>query len=83
VLLREAGDQAAAVARQHVQRARDGYAKKKAKLVDRARHVVLEGTHPSPLSANTGFFGSKPFSEINRLLREGGKPEIDWQLPLG
>lgn len=58
-----------------------GYAKKKAKLIDRARHVVLEGTHPSPLSANTGFFGSKPFSEINRLLREGGKPEIDWQLP--
>ncbi len=57
-----------------------GYAKKKAKLVDRTRHAVLEGTHPSPLSANTGFFGSKPFSEINRLLREGGKPEIDWQL---
>lgn len=57
------------------------YAKKKAKLIDRERHVVLEGTHPSPLSAHSGFFGSKPFSTINRLLREGGKPEIDWQLP--
>ncbi len=58
-----------------------GYARKKAQLIDRARHVVLEGTHPSPLSASGGFFGSKPFSEINRLLREGGKPEIDWKLP--
>ena len=59
-----------------------GYAKKKAKLIDRARHVVIEGVHPSPLSANGGFFGSKPFSEINRLLREVGKPEIDWRLPV-
>ena len=58
-----------------------GYARKKAQLIDRARHVVLEGAHPSPLSASGGFFGSKPFSEINRLLREGGKPEIDWKLP--
>lgn len=58
-----------------------GNARKKAQLIDRARHVVLEGAHPSPLSASGGFFGSKPFSEINRLLREGGKPEIDWKLP--
>jgi uracil-DNA glycosylase len=58
-----------------------GYAKKKATLIDRTRHVVIEGVHPSPLSASRGFFGSKPFSAINRLLRESGKPEIDWRLP--
>lgn len=42
-------------------------------------HRVLESTHPSPLSASKGFLGSKPFSNINLLLKEMGKDEIDWQ----
>ncbi len=58
-----------------------GYAQKKMKLIDAGRHLVLESAHPSPLSARSGFFGSKPFSQINAALRANGKPEIDWQLP--
>jgi uracil-DNA glycosylase len=57
------------------------YAQKKAKLIDGKKHTVLKGTHPSPLSASSGFFGSKPFSGINAALRKHGKPEIDWKLP--
>ena len=58
-----------------------GYAKKKARLIDPKRHTVLEGTHPSPLSAHNGFFGSKPFSAINAALQQHGQPPIDWRLP--
>lgn len=58
-----------------------GYARKKAILVDTSRHLIVESAHPSPLSARSGFFGSRPFSRINAALREAGKPEIDWQLP--
>src|SRR5262249_28654467 len=43
-------------------------AKKKKSLVDQARHAILEAAHPSPFSANHGFFGSRPFSSINRIL---------------
>lgn len=57
------------------------YARKKAPLIDTTRHVILQSAHPSPLSANNGFFGSRPFSKINAALREAGRPEIDWQLP--
>jgi uracil-DNA glycosylase len=57
------------------------YAQKKRALIDTTRHTIVEGVHPSPLSAKRGFFGSKPFSTINAALREHGKPEIDWQLP--
>jgi uracil-DNA glycosylase len=58
-----------------------GYAKKKAKLIDGSRHVIIQGTHPSPLSANQGFFGSKPFGTINAALAQLGKAPIDWTLP--
>lgn len=58
-----------------------GYAKKKLKLIDTNRHIVIQSAHPSPLSAHNGFFGSKPFSAINSALRSCGKPEIDWQIP--
>lgn len=58
-----------------------GYAQKKEKLIDGARHVVIKGAHPSPLSARNGFFGSKPFSRINAALLAAGNPPIDWQLP--
>ena len=57
------------------------YARKKAPLINTARHVIIESAHPSPLSAANGFFGSRPFSKINAALRAAGKPEIDWQIP--
>ena len=58
-----------------------GYAQKKRVLIDTARHTIIQSAHPSPLSANNGFFGSRPFSAINAALRAAGKPEIEWQLP--
>jgi uracil-DNA glycosylase len=57
------------------------YAQKKIKLIDTERHVVIQSAHPSPLSARNGFFGSRPFSAINKALRRAGKSEIDWQIP--
>jgi len=57
------------------------YAQKKEKLIDASRHVVIKGVHPSPLSADKGFFGSKPFSKINAALAAAGRKVIDWQLP--
>ncbi|MFJ8044850.1 uracil-DNA glycosylase [Kitasatospora sp. NPDC096147] len=56
------------------------YAKKKLPLIDTSRHVVVQGAHPSPLSAKL-FFGSKPFSQINEALAGFGGEPIDWQLP--
>jgi uracil-DNA glycosylase len=41
----------------------------------------VESVHPSPLSASRGFFGSKPFSRVNRLLEEQGAAPVDWTLP--
>jgi len=58
-----------------------GYAQKKEGLIDASRHLVIKGVHPSPLSAKNGFFGSKPFSAVNRALQASGEPPIDWQLP--
>lgn len=58
-----------------------GYAQKKLSLIDTSRHTVIQSAHPSPLSAHNGFFGSRPFSAINRALKAAGKTEIDWQLP--
>lgn len=57
------------------------YAQKKLSLIDTTRHTVVQSVHPSPLSARNGFFGSKPFSQINSALQAAGKPPIDWQLP--
>ena len=57
------------------------YAQKKRELIDTTRHIIVQSAHPSPLSAKSGFFGSKPFSAINDALRQAGKAEIDWQLP--
>ena len=41
----------------------------------------VESVHPSPLSAHRGFFGSKPFSRVNRLFAEQGGTPVDWRLP--
>jgi uracil-DNA glycosylase len=57
------------------------YARKKAALIDTSKHVIIQSAHPSPLSAANGFFGSRPFSKINKALKAADKPEIDWQLP--
>jgi uracil-DNA glycosylase len=43
-----------------------------------ARHTILSAPHPSPLSAHTGFFGSKPFSKTNAALVAHGQAPIDW-----
>jgi uracil-DNA glycosylase len=51
------------------------------RLIDRGRHVIITGAHPSPLSARRGFFGSRPFSRINTALRAAGKRQIRWQIP--
>ncbi len=56
-----------------------GYAKKKAKLIDDSKHLILTSGHPSPLSANRGYwFGNKHFSKVNAYLRQHGKKEITW-----
>jgi uracil-DNA glycosylase len=57
-------------------------AQKKAARVDRARHRVIELPHPSPLSAHRGFFGSRPYSRVNRALAELGLGEVDWSKTL-
>jgi uracil-DNA glycosylase len=58
-----------------------GPAQKKLSLIDPARHTVLKSPHPSPLSAKTGFFGSRPFSAVNAALESAGREPIDWCLP--
>ena len=56
-------------------------ARRKKALIDTSRHVVIESPHPSPLSASSGFFGSRPFSRANAALVEAGRTPIDWSLP--
>jgi uracil-DNA glycosylase len=56
------------------------YAQKKEKLIDAGRHSVVKSAHPSPLSARNGFFGSRPYSTINKALEESGRGAIDWGL---
>lgn len=54
------------------------YAQKKGIVIDRNKHLVIESAHPSPFSADRGFFGSKPFSKTNKYLKEKGIKEINW-----
>lgn len=56
------------------------HAQKKGKGIDSSRHHVLNGPHPSPLSAHRGFFGCQHFSKTNQLLTQQGKSAIDWQV---
>jgi uracil-DNA glycosylase len=58
-----------------------GFARKKAKLIERDQNPIVESAHPSPLSAQNGFFGSRPYSRINEALRAQGDEPIDWRLP--
>ncbi len=54
------------------------YARKKRALIDASRHTIIESAHPSPLSAHNGFFGSRPFSQIDAALSRLGEPPIAW-----
>jgi uracil-DNA glycosylase len=57
------------------------YAQKKAGFVDTSKHLVLKASHPSPLSAHSGFFGCRHFSKANAFLEARGLAAIDWALP--
>lgn len=54
------------------------YARSKKELIKNKNHLILESVHPSPLSANRGFFGSKPFSKTNEFLKKNDIHEIKW-----
>lgn len=56
------------------------FAQQKEVLIDKSKHFILKAAHPSPFSATAGFFGSKPFSQTNKLLVQQGKQPIDWRL---
>lgn len=56
------------------------FAQQKQQLITSDRHFIIQSPHPSPFSANRGFFGSRPFSKTNKFLREAGLQEIDWEL---
>jgi uracil-DNA glycosylase len=49
-------------------------------LIDAKRHHILKAAHPSPMSADRGFFGCRHFSKTNALLKKAGKSPIDWQI---
>ncbi len=55
-------------------------AQAKVNLIDLSRHRVVVRAHPSPLSAHRGFLGTRPFSEVQRALRELGQPALDFAL---
>lgn len=57
------------------------YAQNKIALIDQEKNYVIKSTHPSPFSADRGFFGSRPFSRCNEALKKFGETPIDWQLP--
>ena len=60
-----------------------GFAKKKASLIDQSKHHILTSGHPSPMSANRGYwFGNKHFSKTNELLKKQGLTPIDWNVSL-
>lgn len=56
------------------------FAKEKKALITNPKHLVLTSAHPSPFSANYGFFGSKPFSKTNEFLKNNNMSPIDWDL---
>ena len=56
------------------------FAQEKQLLIDETKHFVLKAAHPSPFSADKGFFGCKHFSKANELLTDQGLPPINWKL---
>ena len=57
------------------------YAQEKGAFIDINKHLVLKAPHPSPFSADRGFFGCSHFSKANKYLEEKGKKTMDWSLP--
>lgn len=56
------------------------FAKAKKDFITNPKHLVITSAHPSPFSANYGFFGSKPFSKTNHFLTKNGQEPINWDL---
>ena len=56
-------------------------AQRKGENIDQTRHLVLNAPHPSPLSANRGFFGCRHFSRANQWLEKKGLDPVDWSVP--
>jgi uracil-DNA glycosylase len=56
------------------------FAQEKQVLIDETKHLVLKAAHPSPYSANTGFFGCRHFSKTNEYLAANGIDPINWSL---
>jgi len=56
------------------------FARSKKVYITNKRHFIIESTHPSPFSAASGFFGSKPFSKTNNYLINAGMTPINWDL---
>ncbi len=56
------------------------FAKEKKKYITNPKHLIIESAHPSPFSANYGFFGSRPFSKTNQFLKDHNLKPIDWDL---
>jgi len=56
------------------------FAEKKVAFIDSNRHHIIISSHPSPFSARKGFFGSKPFSKTNEILKKAGSSEINWEI---
>ena len=55
-------------------------AQKKASMLNNPKHLILKAPHPSPYSADTGFFGCRHFSQANEFLESHGAEPIDWQI---
>lgn len=56
-------------------------ARRKKALIDSSRHSVIESAHPSPMAADRGFFGSRPFSAANASLLAANREPVDWAIP--
>lgn len=54
------------------------YAQKKGAVIDESKHLLLKSAHPSPFSADRGFFGNNHFKKANEYLKQHGMEEIDW-----
>lgn len=56
------------------------YSNKKKSIIDNKKHIIISSSHPSPYSANEGFFNSRPFSRINSYLLKQNQKLIDWEI---
>jgi len=56
-------------------------AQEKRGIIDESKHLVITSPHPSPYSADRGFFGSRPFSQANQFLSARQLTPVNWSLP--